>query len=280
MSRPTLQNLASQMTLQTPVSQAPLRSVVLGKIASSTEGHRICLYGTGGIGKTTLACSLPGPVAFVDLDESLTRLYARLQEMKLDGNVTEVSGITTWEQMRDALHAPGWDSVKSIVIDSATKAEELALAYVIQNKLTEKGKAATSISDYPYGGGYQLIYEQFLLLLGDLDAHVRKGRNVVLICHDCTTNVPNPTGADFLRYEPRLQSPTSGKSSNRLRVKEWADHLVFLDYDVAVKDGKAKGGSKTLYTQETPFCMAKSRTAPGVFQLPADGSDFWKMLIK
>ena len=41
--------------------------------------------------------------------------------------------------------------------------------------------------------------------------HARGTRdNVILICHDCTATVPNPTGEDWLRYEPRLQSPGSG----------------------------------------------------------------------
>ena len=32
------------------------------------------------------------------------------------------------------------------------------------------------------------------------------------------TRNPNPAGEDWLRYEPRLQSPNSGKASIRLRV--------------------------------------------------------------
>jgi hypothetical protein len=125
------------------------------------------------------------------------------------------------------------------------------------------------------------VFDTFLPLLADLDTHVRAGRNVMLICHDCTCNVPNPAGEDWLRYEPRLQSPTSGKASIRLRVREWADHVLFMGYDVAVnKDGKGQGsGTKTLYTSELPHFMAKSRTTQEPI-IVSNVSEVWSNIIK
>ena len=109
--------------------------------------------------------------------------------------------------------------------------------------------------------------------------HARAGRNVILICHECTVNAPNPAGEDWLRYEPRLQSPASGKASILLRVKEWADHLLFISHDVAVdKEGKGRGsGSKTLWPVELPHCMAKSRSIQSPVLL--DGTDVWSQII-
>ena len=89
----------------------------------------------------------------------------------------------------------------------------------------------------------------------------RQGIHVVATCHDCTANVPNPSGEDWLRYEPRLQAPPSGKASIRSRVKEWADHLLYIGFDQAVNaDGKATGsGTRTIYPAELPTWLAKSR---------------------
>lgn len=228
-------------------------------------GHRIVLYGPGGIGKTTLAANLPQPVVFFDLDESLGMLG-------LDAQVVPVD---SWQGIRSALQADGWDGVKSIVIDTATKAEELAVAHTLTS-VKQDGKTFTNIEAYGYGKGYGYVFDTFLPLLADLDAHVRAGRNVVLICHDCIANVPNPSGEDWIRYEPRLQSPASGKASIRLRVREWADHVLFVCYDVAVnKDGKAHGaGSRTLYRAELPSFMAKSRT--GAEPIMVDGQNVWE----
>lgn len=234
--------------------------VRFGNIATAF-GHRVVLYGPGGIGKTTLAAASAGPVAFIDLDESLPRLQKQLDEQGLLTNIMPVSGIATWADLRRELQADGWDSIKTIVIDTVTRAEELAVEHTLANTLQD-GKRSTSVEGYGYGKGYGYVFDTFLPLLADLDKHARAGRNVILVCHDCTTTVPNPAGEDWLRYEPRLQSPTSGKASIRLRVREWADHVIYYSHDVAVnEDGKGKGsGSRTLYPAEQPFCMAKSRT--------------------
>lgn len=45
-----------------PPPTPPRKAVQFGNIATGA-GHRIVLYGPGGIGKTTLASTLPGPVA-------------------------------------------------------------------------------------------------------------------------------------------------------------------------------------------------------------------------
>jgi hypothetical protein len=242
-------------------------------------GHRVVLYGPGGIGKTTLACIAPSPIAFFDLDDSLGVLRGQLPE-DVQRQINRVGGAYDWQSIRDTLHMPGWDEIKTIVIDSATKAEELALAWTLKNVPHEKGTKIERIEDYGYGKGYQHLYETFLTLLGDLDQHVRAGRNVVLICHDCTATVPNPNGEDWIRYEPRLQSPNSGKSSIRLRVREWADHVLFIGYDVDVKDGKGKGsGTRTVYPIELPHCMAKSRVLADTIVLTKFDAGLWEKLL-
>lgn len=252
-----------------PVS-APRAGVQFTK-PRSNAGHRVCLYGPGGIGKTTLASKLPGKTVFIDLDESLGKLG-------IDALTVAVSD---WAGLRAALQAEGWDGVQNIVIDTATKAEEMAIAYTLEHTLQD-GKRATSIEGYGFGKGYGYVFDTFLSILGDLDRHARAGRNVILICHDCTSTVPNPAGEDWLRYEPRLQSPGSGKASIRLRVREWADHVLFVGYDVSVgKDGKGRGaGTRTVYTAELPHCMAKSRTTQEQFALGTDGAEVWENIIK
>jgi hypothetical protein len=201
-----------------------------------------------------------------------------------------VEGITDWESLLAALKAPrGWEKVKTIVIDSGTKAEELALAWTLKNIPVKAGTPARNIEDYGFGKGYTHLFNTWLNLLEALDAHATKGRNVIIVCHYCTAMAPNPYGEDWQRYEPRLQAPGSGKSSVRLRTIEWADHVLFMNYDVAVSDdGKGKGGgTRTIYYNETPAAVAKNRMGltgsdavkvnddsiwRKVFSLPAEGS--------
>jgi hypothetical protein len=170
-----------------------------------------------------------------------------------------------------------------VVIDSVTKAEELAVAHTLATVPCDKGRNASSIEGYGFGKGYVHVYETFLTLFPILAAHIRAGRNVVLIAHECTATVPNPQDEDFLRFEPRLQSPSSGKASIRLRVKEECDHLLFLHYDLVVDDkGRARGsGSRTVYPRELPWCMAKSRTLSDPFPFSsATDATLWTRLLQ
>ncbi|MBN2582926.1 MAG: ATP-binding protein [Planctomycetes bacterium] len=250
--------------------------MTFGTVAKG-HGLRIGLYGPGGIGKTSLAATAPGPVAFFDLDDSLPVLAEQLDGL----DVRPVAGVTSWQDVRSALSGEGWDGIGTIVVDTATRAEELALAYTLATVPHEKGQRVERIEDYGYGKGYTYLFETFMTLLGDLDQHVKAGRNVILVMHDCTSAVPNPMGDDWIRYEPRLSSPASGKSSIRLRVREWLDHLLFVGYDVDVnKDGKGKGqGTRTVYPVEMPWCMAKSRRLDMPVPLVKGDSELWNMIF-
>ena len=252
--------------------------LTLGR-APATSGKRIGIYGPGGCGKTSLASLLPSS-AFFDLDDSLNELG-----LKNDA----VLGVGNWADMRKALQADIWSGTKNIIIDSATAAEEMAVKHTLDTVMASQDKKvfkANNIEDYGWGKGYQHVFDTFLCLLGDLDAHIRAGRNVVLIMHDCVTNVPNPSGDDYMRYEPRLQSPNSGKASIRLRVREWLGSLFCISYDVETKDGKGRGcGTRTIYPNEAPHCMAKSRSKSGSptlqpLEFIKDDSALWNLLFQ
>ncbi len=174
-----------------------------------------------------------------------------------------------------------WSSYGAVIIDDLTKAEELAASWVVENVKHEKGNAVSCIEDFGWGKGYTHVYDAFLPLLGDLDAHARAGRQVVCIAHECTASVPNPAGEDWIRFEPRLQSPTSGKSSIRHRVKEWCDHLLFIGFDVfATKDGKGQGaGTRTIYPSELPTHWAKSRCLASPIPYERGSGELWRQLF-
>jgi AAA domain len=216
-------------------------------------GNRVLLYGTGGIGKTTLAAAAPGEVVFFDLDNSLGKLG-------LENSVVEVE---SWVDLLEKLRSDWPAKVKTIVIDSVTRAEELCIEYVLQT-VKVANQAATSLEDYGYGKDVRYVFEKFQFLLMALDRHFREGRNVILIAHECTPETVNPTGQNWLRFEPRLRSSKKGDNSIRLKAKEWCDFVGFLNYDVSVKDKKGEGkGSRTLYLSEMPGYMAKNRGCEG-----------------
>lgn len=238
------------------------------KIAPS----RVVVYGPGGVGKTELCSLFTQSALFIDLEDGSKFLDVARVEPSPE----------SWDDLRSVLQNHDlWSPYNAVVIDSLTKAEELAVAWTLANVPHEKGHRVDSIEGYGFGKGTTHVYETFLQLLGDLDAHVRRGRHVVCVAHECTANVPNPSGEDWIRYEPRLQSPTSGKSSIRHRVKEWCDHLLYVGFDTAVsKDGKAVGsGTRTIYTSELPTFWAKSRRLAEPVVYEKGDAEIWRQLL-
>ena len=244
----------------------------------TTSGRRIVLYGEGGVGKTTLCATLPGTTAFIDLDKSLRKLPG-LREFITKSKIVAVHGITKWEDLRAAIEAPGWDGVDNIVIDTMSVAEGLAVDYVLRTVKRDRGETATSIEDYGYGRGYRYVADAWELLIAALERHTDAGRNIVLVCHSLIQNNTDPTDSDFPRYEPKLMHTASGKVSLRLRLRDWADDVIYIAKDRAIKDGKAvSGNSRTAYTSDMGWCMAKSRQLTDPVPL-VRGEDFWSALF-
>ena len=117
------------------------------------------------------------------------------------------------------------------------------------------------------------------LLIAALERHTDAGRNIILVCHSLIQNNTDPTDSDFPRYEPKLMHTASGKVSLRLRLRDWADDVIYIAKDRAIKDGKAvSGNSRTAYTSDMGWCMAKSRQLTDPVPL-VRGEDFWSALF-
>lgn len=236
--------------------------------------QRTVIYGPGGVGKTELAANLKQvgirPL-FLDIGTGTSFL-----------DVERVSGIASWDELRAALNDETlWNGFNAVVIDDLTSAEELVKRWILENVSNEKGNRVNSIEGYGFGKGYTHVYEVFLQLLADLDRHIQAGRHVICIAHECTSNVPNPFGEDFLRYEPRLQTLKDGKNSIRARVKEWTDHLLFVGFDVFVNEsGKGQGsGTRTIYPIEMPTHMAKTRCLAEPIPYQRGSAELWVKLF-
>lgn len=252
-----------------PVAVAPSADRFVATSVLAPRGERVMVYGPGGIGKSCLASLAPGAV-FLDLEDSTTHFTA-----------TRIPGVENWTDLRACLQSHAFDAYKTIVIDSITRAEEWAVAHTLATVPHEKGNKVTRLEDYGFGKGVSHVYDVFGLILPDLDRHIRAGRNVVLIAHECVADVPNPAGEDFIRYEPHLQAPKSGKASIRERVFQYVDHCLFVAYDVVTKDKKGLGGgTRTIWPVERPDHRAKSRSMaePLVYENASDGA-LWPLIL-
>lgn len=235
--------------------------------------QRVGLFGTGGIGKTKLATLLS--------DVGIRPLLIDVENGSKFLDAERVGDITTWQELRDVLHDDALIApYGAVIIDSLTKAEELATEHTLRTvPVDSNGTLAADVESYGFGKGYVHVHNTFLNILGDLDAIVRAGKHVIVICHDCKAPVPNPGGVDWIRYEHRLSETPKGPT--RSRVFEWCDHFLFIGYDVAVsKEGKGKGsGTRAIYPTEMPTHKAKSRDIADTIVYDDGSSELWKVLF-
>lgn len=256
----------------TPATQ---RRVTHGKLPAAPK--RIGIYGPGGVGKTTLVAALAGV--------GIKPLMVDLEDGSRSVDVDRVGEITTYEELGEVLRdAELLKPYGAVGLDSLSRVEELATAYVLRTIPTNaSGAIAKRLDDYGYGRGPQLVYDAVMRVFAALDNIRRGGKHVVVVSHSIADRAPNPNGEDWLRYEPRLQNPNSGKGSTRAKFFEWADNVFFIGYDVAVnRESKATaGGSRMIYTSETPWALAKSRDL-GSQQIPYTANDLsavWRALF-
>lgn len=256
--------------------------------SDANEGEKIVMYSKSGVGKTTLASLVPNTV-FFGLDDGGRKVIHPVTGERLK----VVPGIEGFQDIRDALHQDNlYGDDTTIVFDTATKLEEIMEPYIFQN-YKQKGATVTAMRQYGWDGPAHVL-DCFRLLLTDLDAHVRKGRNVILLAQLGQITVANAEGVDYLEDGPRVSH--NKQYSVRSEMCEWADHvfrLGYLNFNVSkdndnAKTGKVQGGDATraVFTGGAQHYIAKSRPIDGYrippvvsFEHHADDS-LWKYVFE
>lgn len=210
---------------------------------------KVIIYGTEGVGKTTLASKFPKPL-FIDAENGSGAL-----------NVARYPYPTSWQmlmsEVQEFLNNP--QGYKTLVIDSIDWAEAKAIEMICA------GMKVNGIEDIGWSKGYTYLNEEMGRLLNLLTEVINRGVNVVLIAHMVirTITKPEETGS-YDRYELKLKQAKNG--NNCQLVKEWADLILFCNYrEFLVADNttgkkKATGGKeRIMYTEHAATWDAKNR---------------------
>lgn len=216
-----------------------------GKIA---KAQKIVVYGPEGIGKSTFFSQFPDPL-WSDVEESTKDLDVRRFTDKAESFAALI------EQAKFVRDNP--DCCKSYIIDTADWAERLAIKDIC-NRANKQG-----IEDFGYGKGYMYVYEEFGKLLNILSEIVDKGINIGIAAHAVMRKFEQPD--EFGTYDRwELKLINSQKCSIAAMLKEWADMVLFANYETFVvtddnKKAKAQGGKRVMYTSHHPCWDAKNR---------------------
>jgi hypothetical protein len=221
---------------------------------------KVVIYGPEGIGKSTMAGKFPGAL-FVDLENGTGRLEVSRLDTPADYSSFKVL-------LKEIMKEPP-EGYKTLVIDTADKLDGIITQSIIDGATDAK---IQGIEDFGYGKGYTYVEETWRKLLDGLSIFQAKtGWGVIFIAHAMQRKIETVGQAgNYDHYELKL----SKKASPLL--KEWADFLLFINYDVTlIKDDnktKAVGGERVVYTNHSTYYDAKSRAAlPDSLELDAEG---------
>ena len=206
---------------------------------------RAVIYGSEGIGKSTLASQLPEPL-FIDIEGGTAQL-----------DVARIDTPTTWEMLISEIMfvRDNPDVCRTLVIDTADRAQALCESAL----LMESGVDSIEKIGGGYGKGYTALLEKFRKdFLYRLDEVIAKGINVCLLAHAVMRKQESPEDPPFDRWELNLQKKIAPE------VRAWADLLLFCNFRImAVEENgrtKAKGQARRLmYANHRPTFDAKNR---------------------
>jgi len=209
---------------------------------------RICLYGTHGIGKSTIASQFPNPI-FISTEDGIDSLDVTSFPKATHINEVVASIKTLIKEDHD---------FKTVVLDSVD--------WLVEPLIVEDVEATHDEKELAYGKGQMLVAESFREILQGMDALRRKrGMNVVILAHAHIVKFESPMTESYDRYQPKLPN-----RCNAL-LQEWVDVLGFASFKVIIKKEDAgfnkklaKGvttGERVVHLVENAAFLAKNRYA-------------------
>jgi hypothetical protein len=231
---------------------------------------RFVIYGTEGIGKSTLAAAAPKPI-FIQTEDGLDQIACA--SFPLATRLADVDAAlrTLIQEKHD---------FETVVLDSADWLERL-----VWDALCEQyGVNSIEKVDGGYAKGYIHALTLWRRLLGDLNAlRNQRGMCVILLAHARVEKFEDPEVSAYDRYSPRLHKHVTAI------LTEWADAVLFATRKIITKTeeggfgrertiaaGLGKdGGERVLRTVGSPACVAKNR-----YGLPAELPLSWPALMQ
>ena len=229
---------------------------------------RICIYGDGGLGKTTFAAQAENPI-FILTEDGLGEI-----------DVSAFPLCTSFKQFAEQID---WllnneHKFKTLVIDSLDWLESL-----IWQRVCDKADL-TDITEFGYGEGYVKALRLWSDLFKQLNL-IREKLNmtIILICHAQTVKVEDPLQATYDKHDLKLHKKAAAK------VEEFCDFILFTTWQVTVtqkKEGFAERsravstGERICHTQGSPSYTAKNRSKNLPPQIPLDYQEFSNAITK
>ena len=201
---------------------------------------RLLIYGSEGIGKSTLAASAPKPI-FVPTEDGLDQITC--DAFPLARSFPEVTSHL------GALATEPHD-YKTVALDSADWLERLVWDQVCK----DFGVRNIEKADGGYGKGYVHALTYWRQIVDALRT-LREERNmiVMILAHAKVETFIDPETSSFDRFSPRLH-----KLATAL-LCEWCDAILLATREMGAAKGEKSGGQRILRCTPSAVGVAKNR---------------------
>ena len=218
------------------------------------------LYGTSGIGKTTLAASFPGGL-ILPVEQGADTMDA-----------PRLPAPATWGEAMDLIDRVIAEptGVHALTIDSVTALQRLCVA---ETCALNGGARSIELIGGGWGKGWRFALDLWLTLLARLESLRSVGVGVLLIGHVEIKRYDDPRSEGYDRFQPRLQKEILAATIEQSDALLFANYAVFTDKE-GNRNRAVGGGVRTLYCNEQPTHLAKNRYSlpdelpmewPGIF---------------
>lgn len=231
---------------------------VFDRLKSSKKKHPpvLAVYGTPGVGKTSLASEFPDPIyLYVDGEEPP------------DGVDLPSDEITSFDGLLDSFQdlIEGDHQFRTVIIDSLDKLEPMVWDATCARNGWDTIDSNDKGSPTAFGKGYLAADHEWGMYHRAVGALSRRGLYVVQILHSQTKAFKDPLVDDYDRYRPKLQTRALDL------VIENCKALLFLNRRTSVKQidkgfGKKEakpegmsGSERIIHTDERAGFLAKNR---------------------
>jgi hypothetical protein len=216
---------------------------------------RICLYGRGGVGKSTFGAASKRPV-FVASEDGLENIDTVAVHPKDWGETLEAIDYLSTNK-----------DFETIVVDSLDWLEPMCWDQVISDFNDTNSKKVKDIEGIGYGKGYVAAHMEWRRFINKLSTAWKNGKNIILIAHVQKKPTKNPAGEDYDSFQIKLNEKAAGL------ITEWVDVVGFAETEIVVDrvNHTAKGiatGRRVLRTAQSAAYSSKSRfNLPGKLDL-------------